>query len=353
MLDRYSEDLFQNEVLYLGSERNKIEAYKDYPLYFRNLDRINYKEVCDFLKRFNGIVFYGLNYHFIKIVNRLPKDIKLFWRFSGSELYAKYDCNYLSERTKAIGGFCREAPHPKQKFSVTIKKLKTEVNYRRAKNRISRIIMTSKEEYDELCLMSSLPKLMLTPISKIYRQQAFQSYPKQNKIILGNSRSPFNNHIDIVDYIAEENRKLKAELILFFNYGARNEYSRELLNSIKTIENHRVIEEFLPMDDFIGIYREARALVINSTRQLALGNIFTAISCGCKVYLNEKNSTYKWLTGEGIKLFTIEDLKKDIKEENFVLDENTARNNDLKIRQLNSEERFSEFNKELYLILAS
>src|SRR5690606_40162359 len=72
---------------------------------------------------------------------------------------------------------------------------------------------------------------------------------------------------------------------------------------------------FLSIEKFREIYKTTAALVINSYRQHALGNIFTALLYGVKIYLNPKSSTYPWLKQLGFQVFDINQLITDIRSE--------------------------------------
>ena len=75
----------------------------------------------------------------------------------------------------------------------------------------------------------------------------------------------------------------------------------------------------LEKDEFEATYTQAEALVINSYRQHAVGNIITAIKYGCKIYLNKRSSTYHWLVSKGFLINEVDNLKNDIESGNIKL----------------------------------
>jgi dTDP-N-acetylfucosamine:lipid II N-acetylfucosaminyltransferase len=62
-----------------------------------------------------------------------------------------------------------------------------------------------------------------------------------------------------------------------------------------------------------------KAAVFNSYRQMAMGNIFALLNNGTKVYLNAQNVIYHWFVTFGLKIYTIEDFKVDLKSGNLEL----------------------------------
>src|SRR5699024_621062 len=87
-------------------------------------------------------------------------------------------------------------------------------------------------------------------------------------------------------------------------------------------------DQFLSRSDFKAVYQQSAALIINSYRQMALGNIFTALQTGTKIYLSEKNITYYWLKKNRFMISSIEkDLRKDISQNDLFLSATQASQN--------------------------
>ena len=68
---------------------------------------------------------------------------------------------------------------------------------------------------------------------------------------------------------------------------------------------------------FLNYYETASALVINSYRQMAWGNIRLALEKGVKIYLNEKNIHKDFLINNEFKIFSIEDFENDLKNDSL------------------------------------
>src|SRR5690606_10843771 len=121
--------------------------------------------------------------------------------------------------------------------------------------------------------------------------KTFDLSNKMEEIIVGNSKHVWNNHLDVFRIIKKSKRFDNYKFNLFFNYGVDNDYTEKVRNEANQ-NSFVLIEDFLDIQEFSRVYNTATALVINSYRQHALGNIFTAILNGSKVYLNKKSSTY-------------------------------------------------------------
>ena len=131
-------------------------------------------------------------------------------------------------------------------------------------------------------------------------------------VVIGNSRSNYNNHLDILELVETCNLNKKINVNILFNYGAENTYTHKIREKARNIEKATLIDSFIPPHEFKNFYGPVAAFVNNSYRQLALGNIFSALHKGVKVYLNKKNPTYTWFKNEGFYIYEIDALKKDL-----------------------------------------
>jgi hypothetical protein len=194
-------------------------------------------------------------------------------------------------------------------------------NQEKVYRRLTGVMMINKEEYDELSASFYLPKLIELQFSNHEKEihELKSKSPKLNKIIVGNSGGRWNNHFEILNIINKAENKSGIEFHLFFSYENESPYSRDVRSLAKKIKNVYLIEQFLNKEDFESIYYSSAALIINSYRQHAVGNIITALKFGCKIYLNKRSSTYRWLLSKGFLVTEIGDLENDVSNNNISL----------------------------------
>jgi dTDP-N-acetylfucosamine:lipid II N-acetylfucosaminyltransferase len=168
---------------------------------------------------------------------------------------------------------------------------------------------------------------------------------------LGNNRSAYNNHLDLLDLIKDSNSKNKYKFLMFFNYGRNNYYADLVRNKANKIEEIEVLEDFLEIEKFNQIYFEASALVINGYRQMAMGNIFTAIKNKTKIYLSTNNVIFNWLKEEGFSVFSIEEFVIDLDNNNIALKEFEILRNQNQLVTFTKKYNQEEFHNSLSLIL--
>ncbi|WP_107040071.1 TDP-N-acetylfucosamine:lipid II N-acetylfucosaminyltransferase [Brumimicrobium mesophilum] len=319
---------FDNKLIVLGQNNTYQGPYKDQIQYFE-YTRNEFKKIIQLCKSSDIVVLYGLNFQKSYIANRLPKSVKVIWRFFGSELYNLIPEFVFSEKTQPIlsgekkDGFILKTKKWIRFTSIQVKyraKVKTEIK-KAAFERADIFLGVFKDEYAFLkSKWNELPPFMQIGIPTIKSSSSYTPVVS-NKIILGNNRSAYNNHLDILDYIDQSKKKGNYKFLMLYNYGYKDHYTETVRSRAAEIKEVEVIEDFMNLDKFNEIYEEADAFVMNGRRQMALGNLWEALKRNTKLYLNEKNITYKTLKEEGFVVFTIDDFVKDIENNNLKLTE--------------------------------
>lgn len=311
---------FINDTLFIGNpqndERIKFQVKNDF---------LGLRKVINIANNYELIILYDLDFAKSYIVNRINKNIIVMWRFFGYELYSQMSEVILSEKTKQA---LLANPTRKSLYSIiagfTHKYI---LRYRRnhilefdsALKRVQYFLGLSREEYDFLLEYYELPEFVQMP----YHINTQLIYQKKmgNKILLGNNKSSYNNHIDMFDIM--ENYP-EIEKFTFLNYGSDSPFYFYLLDRISKIPNFKPIIEYLNKSEYELFYKELDAFVLNGYRQMAVGNIFTAIQFGVKIYMNRKNKYYDFLTNNSFIIFDINNLDVDLKMNNITLPENQA-----------------------------
>ncbi|WP_185858832.1 TDP-N-acetylfucosamine:lipid II N-acetylfucosaminyltransferase [Vreelandella populi] len=131
---------------------------------------------------------------------------------------------------------------------------------------------------------------------------------KKNKILLGNSAFPTNNHIEAIRKISTCNLK-GAEVYCPLSYG-----SEEYALKIQKIGNKAFGEQFIPMlnfmqpEDYEKFLEDIDIAVYNHTRQQAYTTILYLLDRGVKIYLNPESPIYKKLKKMGVLVFDINEF---------------------------------------------
>lgn len=123
-----------------------------------------------------------------------------------------------------------------------------------------------------------------------------------NKILIGNSCSFTNNHLDVFEHLNKLN--ITRSIICPLSYGNFNngevveKKGRELFAA-----NFEALKEYVPLEEYVKITTSCSVMILNNRRQEAVGNILLGLYLGMRVFLNNKNPAYHYFKEQGIVLF--------------------------------------------------
>lgn len=351
-IDKYAHELLDNTMLIIGAKDDTNAKYQDTAIFFeRNAENVD--RIVEYAKSFNLIIFEDLTAYNKKILMKIPVGIKIIWRFFGHELYNKRFDLILTDSSIAVGRdqykIYTKKGGLKNYYLFLRKKYSFIYNLYKYVKKIDYILLYSKEEYGFLRRhWFFLPKPIIAPLLS---PPTSKRHHKENFIIFGHSKNIINNHLDVLKIINNSKNPNPFKTKMFLSYGYENSYYKKLVEEVSNNTNIEMILDFLPKDEFNNIYSEASALVINSHRQAALGNIFIAISNNCKLYLNNRNIIKKWLENEGLKVFSIEDFKRDYEVNNLKLSQEDAKHNISIVHKMNLENNLEVFQAKILEIV--
>ncbi len=302
--------------------KKKTEAFKSIP----PTDIIKVvegkQEVKELFKSnsYNYVYFYSLPYEIWWVIDLIPKKSKIIWWSWGYELY---------EPIRGMKPFLPiQLYHPKTRNKLRegssillrlIQKLKilSRPYYNIKRNKILRRVdyfqPVIKEEYD----------LMSIRFPKLFRAKEFYGRNSwgdplliENKkvenvgksVLLGNSATYTNNHVDVWDTIIEsiENNQ---EIIIPLNYGDMD-YARELSGLLKH-ERMSILNSFISREEYTSMLSRCGFFVLGAMRQQAVGNLLIAIEMGMSIFLYRDSILYKYLKKSGFSINAIEDVDTD------------------------------------------
>ena len=343
---------FENFVVVIGEKGNYKGFYENSACYFKP-SLSNVKKIISLCTTADLVVFYNLDNIKSFIANQLPEKVKKAWRFFGTELYKKIPEVVYSDLTQNVlneTGKSKLNELVKRKINQTKSLLKWrrsfEKEFERAIPKIDFFIGLCKEEYDFLkTYWGELPNFIQLPV--FLKREKSSNHQKKDLIIVGNNRSAYNNHLDVLKLI-KENNMIDATFVMPFNYGVETLYSKKVRDAAKSISNVELLEDFLTVSEYEMLFKKAKAAVFNGYRQMAMANVFFAIRNDVKLYLNKKNIVLEWLRNEGFFVFTIQDFQNDLKNNNLMLSKNEASHNASQFKKLENENNLEIFQKKIY-----
>lgn len=358
---RFEGDFFLNTAIVIQSKIPYPKKPNEDVLLFKNNKR-DRKQIIDICSGSDLVVLYGLTDVKVKIALAIPENIKIAWRFFGYELYKSRPDLFKSDlsRKYSVKKFNLIEVVKENIYSLSTFLMYGKTNSELFKSTLTRIdymLCLSYEEYQFLeKIWPGLPRFI--KLSHPNQGNLLGSIKFDNKnieekpiIILGNNRSPYNNHLDLIELIDQHEAKVNYEFVLLFNYGTKSIYTEMVMDQIAGKAHYTNISDFIPKDEFFEFYRKPTALIINGYRQMAGFNIFLALANGTKVYLNDKNVHKKWLTNEGFRIFSIEDFENDLKSDNIKFDLEIASYNFHNLKEFSRRYTNEDFQKEVLKVL--
>lgn len=199
---------------------------------------------------------------------------------------------------------------------------------------ISRIDLCStviETEYLELKHLSFF-KANFFPFKYVYKNDSTAQSVLFNDdcILVGNSRDPSNNHLDVLHHLNKAG--ISNTIILPLSYGEPKtlEVLREKYGTRNTIV---FLTDYLSRQDYFKIIQHCKVAVFGHIRQQALGNINQCLLQGSKVFFFKDSIVYKFYKIQGVKVFSIEhDL--NINNINSVLSDDEIERNRVIINEL-------------------
>lgn len=169
-----------------------------------------------------------------------------------------------------------------------------------------------------------------------------------NKIMVGHSGSPENNHLDVYDQIHKLLPESEVTVLSPLSYG-----NTAYISAVKSLGKNyfgakfETLEDFIPRESYYKKLSEASFAIFNHKIQQAFGNILGLIFMGVKVFLNPENPVFIELTGHNIKVF---DYSKITQEDLLTpLSSQDVDKNRLLIRLLFKEEKIRKYYHDLYM----
>ena len=154
--------------------------------------------------------------------------------------------------------------------------------------------------------------------------------PTTYRVLLGNSATSTNNHLDIIDDLAAIKPQI-LEVILPLNYGDSkygDHIQKEYEAKFGSIA--RPLRTFIDSDNYDVLLNQVDIVIMNQLRQQALGNIVRALSQGKTVYLHPQGVNYRHFVTAGIHVKSTATLRQGM----ALITHDQAQDNMKLVRQL-------------------
>lgn len=324
----------KNEFLVISNSKN-LKYIKLTPVKIISLKEFFKKSFMEKLSRYEFVVLHWLDDFKKFLVLNAPEKVKFVWIGWGGDYYCYTKKNlflpltkdYLDKTNKknlninVISGL---------KYTIKnilfMRKLNVKIDIRELFNKIDFFAPVIKEDYD--LVSSAIEKFKPQYISWNYGTleddliKDLNSKISGNNILIGNSATPENNHLDTFKFL--ENIDLRdRKLICPLNYGDP-EYAKYISNkgALYFGNNFYPITEFMSIDEYRDILKSCSVAIMNHLRQQAVGNIIMMLYMGAKVFLNKESPVYSFFNKQGAKIYStnelcMEEINLELKDEDI------------------------------------
>ena len=262
------------------------------------------------------VCFHGIDSKYIaKVILNLSVKTRVLWFLFGAEVYNNRQITRVEDILLKDTLTYNENPFKSLEYFLKIPFRKIKGFLTNPDHHIVRAIKRAdycgilfEEELENLNKrMGISPKHVVFcyyPIEFILKEDLNVS---DNNILLGNSATITNNHLDIFEMLKEfdlENRRLIVPL----NYGD-NRYKTKILSVGKKIFKNRFnpLVHFMPLDEYNRCIESCSIAIMPHIRQQAVGNVLVMLYMGAKVYLSNRNTVFHYLKRLNVTLFSIEE----------------------------------------------
>lgn len=294
-----------------------LDKEEDVSLYYESKDFIRRLQKDDY----DVLYLHSLHFSIMRFLKYVPSDKIVIWWAWGSDIYDGQLLGLRSyvhiETLKPITKRVVNGGVSKRRLKYFLTKMLFSVPFayyrRQALKRIDYFQPVIDIDYDLMKQFTTLRAQEYYPVnwSNFYTgtENCEEKDPKGN-VLLGNSASPSNNHLDAWEGVKEFIPEDKL-VILPLSYGAMD-YARKVKATMKDDRHSfRFLDSFLPFEEYSALIQHCSYAVYGSIRQHAMGNIYNALRSGLKVFLFKDSYIYQYLVQRGFVVFAIDDVNAE------------------------------------------
>lgn len=280
-----------------------------------------YNNRKDFIKKlksgeYDVLYLHSMQYFFYLFLKYIPKDKILVWWEWGYDIYGDQalgmksfvNMDFYMPQTQALRNECMS--FPKRILRTIIGNILSIPYSIYRKYLINRVDYFQPVRHFDYELMKVHTHFRAKEFYRTKYPQVDISFSQRaidGAILIGNSASPVNNHVDIWKTI-ESNIPVERNVIVPLSYGSKV-YGEKVKQIIRNSDHNFIfLDNIIPRNEYFSMIDRCSYAVYGSLRQHAMGNISFALRYGIKVFLYKKSPIYSYLISAGFKVFAIEDV---------------------------------------------
>ncbi len=315
---RYSEGIenIDNEYLVISDSTN-LKYIKKTPVKIISNKKIFRVSFFNQMKSYDAVILHNLDFIKIWILILASRKINFIWIGLGTD----YNNYIFGSREELFEPITKMLYKTNMKNKSQIKQYLKELFYssfliKYAINKVAYFAPVLNIEYDLVLAKNKWFKPKFVDFNYGSGGSNFEVIAKKfntlgKNILIGNSATYENNHIDMFDQL-KDFELIGRKVLCPLSYG-KNDYRAEVIKEGEEIfkNSFKPITDFVAYDEYFEMLSTCSIVVMNHIRQQALGNIMIMIGIGAKVYIRTSNPVYAFLQELGLTIFDIEQIDNE------------------------------------------
>lgn len=273
-------------------------------------------------QRYNAVVLHSAFMSY-KLLNQLEDSLKIIWLTWGYDIFeATFLPSIFETPIKTVlykpitRSYLNRFGQLRQYIKIEWERWRSGETRNRLKfyNRVDYISTVTNYEFDLLKQNKRFKKakhFTFQYIDADFLASAQRMAINGNNILIGNSASETNNHMDVLQHLCNVGLSPKQKIILPLSYGASKDYVTKVKTFISQLNWHQPVlslDTFMPLSEYTHIIQTCRYAIMGAIRQQAMGNIYMLLYQGCKIFFYKDSIAYQELKNNGFYVFAIEDI---------------------------------------------
>ena len=310
-------DKDNNRFVILGyDESNMLKYIKSKNAALYKYDSLEFWNAIGDINTYKNIYIHWLEGLTVDFVLRLPKSVNIIWCFWGGDGLEIPSLRLRIYQEKTLEYFLKNQNRHEsliENLKSLYRKRRTTRKHLQAIRRVNYFAHYLSEDY-ELIRNDTGMTARFIPFhyASVEDIVSIKEEPgvKSNDIILGNSDTLSNNHLEAIDYLSALNLS-DTRIYCPLSYE-KKEYAQFIASyGAKALgRNFIPLLEFMPKADYDSLLSSVNVAIMNHNRSQALGNIMVLLWKGARIYMSKKSSIYNLLLEKGCKIFCLDDLRE-------------------------------------------
>lgn len=239
----------------------------------------------------------------------------------------------------------------KKEILYTLKLYATNMYFRKdAYRKVNNVLTWMGSEYDYIKSGLQLPQaswrfffyenaMAYEQLDAIRERNGVGQKNENLKLIVGNSGTDTNNHLDAIKSISDSG--VNADLIIPVSYGSPD-YKAFLKRNVSFYKGGSIqfMDEFMAFDDYVKLLLCSDGLVMNHLRPQGYGNILMMMYLEKPVFLNPRNLSIRDLNANNLRWHSLSDIGR--------IDDKVEKGNREAVQAMFSHERLLNTYREIF-----